>query len=424
MEKKLKIKDYIALYKMSMRNYFWSIDSRQALNKMKGVSIPVWFISVIIGYGLPIMFIWGIIGFVQALLLTPLRWISPTLGMVAAMQPGAHIGIIFMSAFLFLICSPMVFNKDRLRYNMNFKKSTWWHNTGISPSEIIKDQGLYGEYIATMVALQNMEKYKLYGKVFNNVVVPKDDGDFTELDVVCVNETGIHVIEAKARGGRLQGNLTDPKWKQFMGHQEHNMDNPLYQNVGHINFLTEYLFKHLPDGSARTKAAFPYSYVNVGLLCLAECDTSGLSDVPAPSQFFLGPAEGSKGYQNLDVRKMYTVRFSRKEVDQICAALEAISTHTHEEVHRLVQQRQLAYDRNEYRYQTAYSLVRLESVTADGDIEVNDLICKEHGGYRTYLDTSDNLFKAIPNSRIIGQSKKTQDLNELLTYYAQMRGVR
>lgn len=445
--KKLGLQDYVALYKMSLRNHFWQIDGRQGMNQIRGGTVfnAVWIFSAIISYGLPLFFIFGLISTVQWLLVLPISLLIPELGMLAVTASGG-LGITVMSAFLMVVCSPIIFNSERLRYNWNFQKSAWWRNTGIHPRDIVKDKGLYGEYIGTMVTEQNLEKFKLYGRVFNSVIVEKPDGNFNELDIVCVNETGIHVIEAKARGGKLVGGLTEKKWEQYMGGQKHTMDNPLYQNNGHINCLTEYLFAHMPDGSARTRVSFPYSYVNVALQAITECDGSGLNDAIVPGQFFLGQAEGKDGYQNLDLRKMYTVRFSRKEVDQICAAIEKITGYPHEVIQQRVKERSLAHKNHKYDYTAWYSIVRLESVTADGETEINDFICKEEYApekytpdsrderefadkecaYRYYMDPKDGMFKALPNSRIKGKSsRKFRDLEVVRQHYDRhMSGVR
>lgn len=441
--KKLGILDYVALYKMSMRSYFWRVDGRHAMASLRTsnlIDLLVWFYSVALSYGLPLMFVFGVIGFIQALLLTPLRWIIPAMNMSYATQPSAYFGIIFGSAFIFLICSPIVFNTKRMKYNLHFKDSAWWNNTGILPRQIIKDRGLYGEYIATMAAEENMKNFGLHGRVFNSVLVPKADGSFNEVDVICVNEAGIQVIEAKYRGGAFAGSLVGKKWTQKMGKQvNENMDNPLYQNNGHINCLINYLFDKLSNGSARTKAGFIFSYVNVALFTNMECDTSGLNDTFAPTQFFLGPAEGAKGYINLDIKEMYKRHFSPKEVGEICAALEEISGYSQEYIQEQIRMRSRIKEMNLYRYKSFYSVVRLESVTCDGGTEINDLICREDYDwrgcdwrdndltnkicvFRYYMDPEDQMFKAIPNSRIMGQSKKTANFDELFAYYNRIMG--
>ena len=192
------------------------------------------------------------------------------------------------------------------------------------------------------------------------------------------------------------------------------MRNPLYQNNGHVNCLINHLFKMLPNGSARTKASFPYSYVNVSLLTNMDCDTSQLYGGVAPAQFFLGAAEGKNGYIGLDIQQMYKIRFSKKEVDEICAVLDQISGYSYAENQWRVQQREQAFDDGKYR---------------DGGTEVNDLICLEEYNratqdcvFKTFMDPKDQMFKAIPNSRIMGQSKKTANFDELFAYYNRIIG--
>ena len=244
--KKLGIMDYVALYKMSMRSYIWRVDGSHAMASFRTyntIDQAIRFMSIMICYGLPLIFAFGLVSAVQGILLTPLRWIIPALRANHASKPSSYVGLIFSSITLMLMVSPIVFNKERLFYNLHFTRSAWWNNTGILPRQIIQDRGLYGEYIATMAAEQNMKKFGLYGRVFNSVLVPKEDGNFNEVDVICVNEAGIQVIEAKYRGGSFTGRLAAEKWTQKIGQQVHeNITNPLYQNNGHINCLINYLF--------------------------------------------------------------------------------------------------------------------------------------------------------------------------------------
>ncbi|MBQ2925094.1 MAG: hypothetical protein IJE57_05905, partial [Anaerotignum sp.] len=116
---------------------------------------------------------------------------------------------------------------------------------------------------------------------------------------------------------------------------------------------------------------------------------------------------------------------------EICAVLDQISGYSHAEIQRWVQQREQAFDDGKYRYDYWYSIVRLESVTADGSTEINDLVCEEAYSpkdrnkdwkektcvFRYFMDPSDGMFKAIPNSRRMAQSGRTQDLQEILNYY-------
>lgn len=106
----------------------------------------------------------------------------------------------------------IVFNFRRLSYALHYRSTAWYQNTGYHPWTVIKDVGLYGEYIATICEECFLRKNGVKGYVFNNVIVPKRDGDFNEIDVLSVSPLGINVIEAKARVGQFYGTLISPKW--------------------------------------------------------------------------------------------------------------------------------------------------------------------------------------------------------------------
>ena len=195
----LGLADFAALYQMSMRSFFWKIDGRQGLKQLgkesenSAIAMAFYFMALIIAYGPMVCLIGGVL--------------------------TLHFYMIPFSLIYMVLLSPVVFNFPRLKYNLKFTQSAWWQNTGVRPSQIKKDRGLYGEYIATMAAEQSLANSQVFGRVFNNVVVPKKDGDFNEIDVLSVNECGVHVIEAKARGGVFYGSLIGETWKQEIGGQ-------------------------------------------------------------------------------------------------------------------------------------------------------------------------------------------------------------
>lgn len=111
-------------------------------------------------------------------------WIFP-IGVVLALLTILNTATIFFSLgmagaidalsesiFLLIFCIPVTFNITRINYSLNFKNSTWWKNTGIRPSEMLSDKGLYGEYIATIYAEEHLKTNQVYGKILNNVFVP------------------------------------------------------------------------------------------------------------------------------------------------------------------------------------------------------------------------------------------------------------
>lgn len=388
---KLGITDFAALYQMSMRSFFWKIDGRQGmktLGKQSGDSALLtafYFIALIIAYG-PLFLIIGGIAMLKFYMVP--------------------VGLLYL-----VLLSPVVFNLSRLKYNLTYTKSAWWQNTGIRPSQVKKDRGLYGEYIATMAAEQCLANNNLFGKVFNSVIVPKKDGDFNEIDLISVNECGIHVIEAKARGGAFYGSLVGDTWKQEIGGQSFELQNPVLQNQNHINYLQEYLMEALPEGSARLKATFPLNAVNVVLFAQVEMEDH-LNRERGPKEAFFGMAEGKGGYQHCNLRQIYKERFTKEEVGSIIAALEKISGYSQQQLEQKKQQRAEQNRRGDFRHPVSFYPVELESPTLNGEMEVNLFLCREAGGYRTYQDPEDSLFKAIPAGHILAQGTPCRTLEE------------
>lgn len=414
--KNLTIMDYFALYQMSLRSFFWRVDGRQMVTRMGNDFLSLCFVGVALmfSYLIPILILWTLVTIVKSIVSIPLSVIT---GNEAAGMLPIYILQLVMLIIFYIIVSPLVLNKDRAKYNLHFKQSTWWKNTGISPSKIKKDKGLYGEYIATMVAEQSLERNKIYGKVFNNVVIPKNGNDYAEIDVLSINETGIHVIEAKARGGIFQGKFLGEKWTQTLGNNVHEMRNPVLQNLGHCNALSEYLNKTLPNGSTKNKATYVDNFINIVLMVIFEIEDR-LDHSIAPVEYFFGMAEGNQGYQRYNVVNTFKKRLTKQEIDEIAKVIEQLPHYSQQEMEAKMQARELMhlhYDEKD----PIYRFVILNFLNPDGSREERPFISKMEYGYRTYYDMRDTLFKAIPNSKIIVEDKEheTKSFRKALELY-------
>lgn len=433
LDPKLTPADYIALFVLSLRDCFWQIDGRQMATKLlksrNTLSVAGGIMMYMIGY-------LGWIPLCMSLVSMPFACIASAIGHVFSLEIFAAIkmllvgvsGTIFMAVLLVLWYIPMVTNWDKLQYNLHFTKSAWWKNTGIRPSEIKKDKGIYGEYIATMAAEQCLKKNKIYGRILNSVFVPKRQNDFTEIDIVSVNETGIHVIEAKARGGALHGNISDQIWKQKIGGSENKMHNPILQNNGHRNSLLEYLYWFLPAGSLRDKATFTLNTVNVVLFTTREVEDHLTYDV-TPKEFFFGMATGKDSYQTLNIVDTYKKRFTREEVDQIADALEHVAHFSREEQELMIKDRALMYAEQELLRNSGqaenpnrYFVANVESTTADGEQEHNIFICHNNGEYLTYMDMDNYMYMAIPSGKPTPCSAIYRTFPEALAAYRRIVG--
>lgn len=81
------------------------------------------------------------------------------------------------------------------------------------------------------------------GYVFNNVIVPTEEGKTSQIDHVYVCSYGIFVVETKNYAGRIYGSDEQNEWTQVLafGHTKNKLYNPVKQNRTHILRLKELL---------------------------------------------------------------------------------------------------------------------------------------------------------------------------------------
>ena len=113
--------------------------------------------------------------------------------------------------------------------------------THIPFHEMVADKGLCGEFLAYLY----FSDLPVYNRVLMNAIIPRENGDFSEIDLICLTPGRIMVVESKNRGGRLRGNLSDPKWVQILPGCENPMGNPIMQNETHIFVLQNYINSHI-----------------------------------------------------------------------------------------------------------------------------------------------------------------------------------
>lgn len=109
-----------------------------------------------------------------------------------------------------------------------------------------KLSGRIGES-ATVVDLAFAKLLGKKGVTLRNLYIPKDDGTTTEIDVIFVTAKGIFVIESKNYSGWIFGSEKDAQWTAMLPNREkHRFYNPVWQNRGHIKWLTQYLQQEIP----------------------------------------------------------------------------------------------------------------------------------------------------------------------------------
>ncbi len=83
-------------------------------------------------------------------------------------------------------------------------------------------------------------------KVYNDLYVPKKNGEMTQIDHVLLLPNGIFVIETKNYTGWIFGSENQRNWTQTIYKKKSRFYNPVMQNNTHIKALQNYLNMEVP----------------------------------------------------------------------------------------------------------------------------------------------------------------------------------
>ena len=104
-------------------------------------------------------------------------------------------------------------------------------------------KGQFGEWQVTRI-LENLgREYRVY----NNIYVPKEDGEMAQVDHIVTSPYGIFVIETKHYAGWIFGSEHQQQWTQVIYKRKEKLYNPIRQNYGHIMSLKSYLGNETPQ---------------------------------------------------------------------------------------------------------------------------------------------------------------------------------
>lgn len=108
-----------------------------------------------------------------------------------------------------------------------------------SAKEIV---GKIGEDAVSKAVYAACELDSRHYKLLRNVYIPKQDGDYSEIDVLLLHETGVYVFESKNLSGSVYGDMDHLQWQRYKknGEKEY-IPNPIKQNEGHIRTLCDFL---------------------------------------------------------------------------------------------------------------------------------------------------------------------------------------
>ncbi|MDA5561522.1 nuclease-related domain-containing protein [Exiguobacterium sp. MMG028] len=136
---------------------------------------------------------------------------------------------------IFLVLASIIVYKVR-----RYKRSQYYEQTRHSYVKVIQDTGLYGEYLC----VADIESTFFQPLILTNLYLPhpsKKDRT-TEIDVVFINQAGIHVIESKNYSGWIFGRARDQYWTQTLPRRrKHRFFNPIKQNELHLKAIEQVL---------------------------------------------------------------------------------------------------------------------------------------------------------------------------------------
>ena len=103
-----------------------------------------------------------------------------------------------------------------------------------------ENQGSYFEYATERVLKTPGTAYGHY-HILRNLYIPKKDGNFAEIDLLLINETGLHIFECKDYHCALYGKTYDVNWRAiYQNGKTHTLYNPILQNESHVKALLQY----------------------------------------------------------------------------------------------------------------------------------------------------------------------------------------
>lgn len=151
------------------------------------------------------------------------------------MLSGIFISLLSLFAPLFLILGGILYVKVK-----RYKQSRYFNQTGHSYFKVVQDTGLYGEYLC-VAAIEERVPHPL---ILTNLYLPHPtkQGHTTEIDVLLINQSGIHVIESKNYSGWIFGREQDRQWTQSMpNRKKFKFYNPIKQNELHMKAIERLL---------------------------------------------------------------------------------------------------------------------------------------------------------------------------------------
>lgn len=127
-----------------------------------------------------------------------------------------------------------------LNHHIQYEKSCYKNLTNHSKWKVLRDKGLYGEFLSVKALEGISDKERIFVNVY--LQKAKRKNETTETDIIYVNPSGVFVLESKNYSGWIYGNEKDKTWTQVLNkHTKIRFFNPIRQNEGHIKAIKKAL---------------------------------------------------------------------------------------------------------------------------------------------------------------------------------------
>ncbi|WP_215143344.1 nuclease-related domain-containing protein [Exiguobacterium qingdaonense] len=143
--------------------------------------------------------------------------------------------LVSIFAPIFLVLTLIIIYKVK-----RYQSSQYSQQTRHPYLKVVQDTGLLGEYLC----VAEIESKFFQPLILTNLYLPhpsKKDRT-TEVDVVFINQSGVHVIESKNYSGWIFGRARDQYWTQTLPRRKkHRFFNPIKQNELHLKAIERVL---------------------------------------------------------------------------------------------------------------------------------------------------------------------------------------
>jgi Holliday junction resolvase len=122
---------------------------------------------------------------------------------------------------------------------MLYEETEFYKQTGYSKARINNESGLLTEYRVFDTFNKKLSGYK---KFLLELILPVNDSDTTEVDLVVLHESGILVVEIKKRECKnISGSANEKQLKYTYGETTVPYGNPAFQNASHLKAVKDAL---------------------------------------------------------------------------------------------------------------------------------------------------------------------------------------